>query len=86
MSNKWALPLHLGQGRVSVASGIVNGIPSIVIERLANPLPVGTEVPKEAEKADFPIVLHFHSVEAIDVWRRQLDRIEKLLTEEENNV
>jgi Ethanolamine utilization protein EutJ (predicted chaperonin) len=84
MSNKLALSINLGQGRVSVASGIVNDIPSIVIERLANPLPVGTEVPKEAEKVDFPIVLHFHSVEAIDVWRRQLDRIEKLLTEEEN--
>jgi hypothetical protein len=83
MSNKLALSRHFGQGRVSVASGIVNDIPSIVIERLANPLPVGTEVPKEAEKVDFPIVLHFHSVEAIDVWRKQLDRIEKLLTEGE---
>jgi len=81
---KLALSLHLGQGRVSVASAIINDIPSIVIEPLAKPLPVGTEVPQEAEKVDFPIVLHFHSIEAIDVWRRQLDRVEKLLKEAEN--
>ena len=84
MSNKLALSLHLGQGRVSVASGIVNDIPSIIIEPLANTFSVGTEVPQEAERVDFPIILHFHSVEGINVWRRQLDAIEKILKEEEN--
>lgn len=83
--NKLALSLHLGYGRVSVASGIVNDIPSIVIEPLANTFPVGTEVPQEVERVDFPIVLHFHSVESINVWRRQLNAIEKLLKEEEND-
>lgn len=83
MSNKLALSLHLGQGRVSVASGIVNDIPSLVVERLVNTFPVGTEVPQEAERIDFPIILHFHSVESINVWRRQLDRVEKLLKENE---
>lgn len=83
MNNKLALSLHLGYGNVSVASGIVNDIPSIVIEPLANTFPVGTEVPQETERVDFPIVLHFHSVECINVWRRQLDSIEKLLKEAE---
>lgn len=82
MSNKIALSIHFGQGRVSVASGIVDDIPSIVIEPLANALPVGTEVPEEVERVDFPIVLHFHSVEGINVWRRQLDAIEQLLKED----
>ena len=84
MSNKLALSLHLGQGRVSVASGIVDDIPSLVIEPLSKPLPVGTEVTEEIERVDFPIVLHFHSVECINVWRKQLDAIEKLLKEAEN--
>lgn len=86
MSDKLALSLHLGRGRVSVGSGIVNNIPSIVIEPLANTLPVGTEVPQETKRVDFPIVLQFHSVEAINVWRKQLDAIEKLLkkTDKEN--
>lgn len=81
MSDKLALSIHFGRGRVSVGSGIVNNIPSIVIEPLANSMPVGTEVPQEAKRVDFPIVLHFHSVEGINVWRRQLDAIEKLLKE-----
>jgi len=84
MSNKMALSIHLGQGKVSVASGTVYDIPSIVIEPLANTFPVGTEVPQEAERVDFPIVLHFHSVECINVWRRQLDAIEQLLKENED--
>lgn len=85
MSNKLALTLHFGQGRVSVASAMIDGIPSIVIEPLANTFPVGTEVPQEAERVDFPIVLYFHSVEGINVWRRQLDAIEKVLKEEKND-
>lgn len=85
MSDKLALSLHLGRGRVSVGSGIVDNIPSLVIEPLANTLPVGTEVPQEAKRVDFPIVLHFHSVESINVWRRQLDAIEKLLKETDND-
>jgi hypothetical protein len=86
MSNKIALSLHFGHGRVSVGSGIVNCIPSIVIEPLSNTLPVGTEVPQEVERVDFPIVLQFHSVESINVWRRQLDAIERLLKEKENEL
>lgn len=86
MSKKLGLSLHFGYGRVSVGSGIVDCIPSIVIEPLANTLPVGTEVPQEAKRVDFPIVLQFHSVESINVWRRQLDAIEKLLKEEENEL
>lgn len=86
MSIKLGLSLHFGQGRVSVGSGIIDCIPSIVIEPLANTLPVGTEVPEEVERVDFPIVLQFHSVESINVWRRQLDAIEKLLKEKENEL
>lgn len=84
MKNKLALTIQFGRGRVSVASGIVDDIPSIVIEPLSNPLPIGTEVPQEAERVDFPIVLRFNSVESINVWRKQLDAIEKLLKEAEN--
>lgn len=74
-----ALIVHLGKGKVSVASAMVNDIPSIVIEPLASTLPVGIEVPKEAERVNFPIVLSFHSLEGINVWKEQLDRVEKLL-------
>ena len=79
-----ALTVHFGEGRISLASGIVNGMPSIVIEPIANALPIGTKVPKDVVRSDFPIVLHFHNADSIKVWRKQLDAIEKIFKEAEN--
>ena len=83
MSN--ALTVHFGEGHISLASGIVNGMPSIVIEPIANALPIGTEVPNDAIRSDFPIVLNFHNADSIKVWRKQLDAIEKIFKEAEND-
>lgn len=84
--NKFGLTVRLGEGRVSVASGVVGGVPSIVLEPLANSYPIGTEVSENATRTDFPIILQFTSIEALGVWRRQLDRIENMIKEADNDT
>lgn len=83
--SKSALTVHFGKGTISLASAIVDDIPSIIIEPIANPLPIGTKVPSDAARTDFPIVLYFHSADSIKVWRKQLDAVEKILNEEAEN-